>query len=77
MIASAKDLRFNISMLFDLLEKKEEITITYRGKSKAKLIPFRDSKKIEDDTLFGLWSDRDEDVDGYVRDLRRGRSFGI
>ena len=40
MIATAKDLRFNISMLFNPLEKKEDIVITYRGKPKAKLIPF-------------------------------------
>jgi len=77
MITSAKDLRFNVSMLFNLLDKKEEITITYRGKSKAKLIPFEDSKKIKDDSLFGIWSDRDENVDEYVRDLRRGRNFDI
>ena len=77
MIATAKDLRFNISMLFDLLEKKEDITITYRGKSKAKLIPFEESKKIEDDSLFGIWRDRDIDADEYVRTLRKGRSFDI
>ena len=77
MVATAKDLRFHISMLFDLLDKKEDITITYRGKSKAKLVPFEESKKIEDDSLFGIWSDRDIETDEYVRVLRKGRSFDI
>jgi len=36
MTVTAKDLRFNISMLFDALSKGEDITITYRGKAKAK-----------------------------------------
>jgi len=76
-VVSAKDLRFNISMLFDLLDKKEEITITYRGKSKAKLVPINDSKKIKDDSLFGLWKDKNIDIDEYVKELRKGRKFDI
>lgn len=39
MIATAKDLRFNINM------------------------------------LFGLWKDRDEDVNEMVRNMRKGRGF--
>ncbi len=42
MIATAKDLRFNIAMLFDMLSKGEDITITYRGKPKAKLVAVED-----------------------------------
>lgn len=38
MEVTAKDLRFKINMLFDVLNKGEDITITYRGKAKAKLI---------------------------------------
>jgi prevent-host-death family protein len=38
MEVTAKDLRFKINMLFDVLNKGEDITITYRGKPKAKLI---------------------------------------
>mgnify|MGYP004746443549 FL=1 len=38
MTVTAKDLRFNISMLFDVLSKGEDILITYRGKAKTKLI---------------------------------------
>ena len=38
MIATAKDLRFNIAML----SKGEDITLTYRGKPKAKLVAVED-----------------------------------
>ena len=77
MIVTAKDLRFKISMLFDALSKGEEITITYRGKAKAKLISTNNQKKRKDDIAFGLWKDRDESVDNIVRELRKGRDFDI
>lgn len=80
MTVTAKDLRFNVNMLFDVLGKGEDITITYRGKPKAKLISTdknSDNGK-KDDLLFGLWKDRDElPVDDMVRGMRRGRNFGI
>ena len=77
MVVTAKDLRFNISMLFDLLSKKESIIITYRNKPKAKLIPYgENSNEKKEDKLFGMWKDRDSlDVDRYVRELRKGREF--
>ncbi len=76
MTFSAKELRFKISMLFDILDSKEDIVITYRGKPKAKLIPFNDKRvQKKDDALFGLWADRDFDVDSHLRELRKGRVF--
>ncbi len=78
MTITAKDLRFNISMLFDLLSKGEEILITYRGKAKAKLIPYtKTSNQPKTDIIFGIWSDREESVDEMVRNMRRGRNFGL
>ena len=78
MTVTAKDLRFNISMLFDVLSKGEDVLITYRGKAKAKLIPFSElSNEEKTDTVFGMWKDRDEDVDSMVRDMRQGRHFGL
>ena len=71
MVVTAKDLRFNISMLFDVLSKGEEIFITYRGKLRAKLIPQDNSTQDkDDDKLFGMWKDRDIDVDEMLRDIR-------
>ncbi len=77
MTVTAKDLRFNISMLFDALSKGENITITYRGKAKAKLIPTNHNKQKKEDIAFGIWSDKKENVDEMVRELRKGRNFDI
>ena len=80
MIATAKDLRFKISLFFDILSKGEEITITYRGKPKAKLIPYEDNNQIskpKSDALFGLWKERDDDVADMVRKMRKGRDFAL
>lgn len=79
MIVSAKDLRFKISMLFDALSNKEEIIITYRNKPRAKLVPYKEQPDDEkrSDALFGLWKDRDEEPDAFVRRVRKGRDFGM
>lgn len=79
MIATAKDLRFNISQLFDTLSKGEDIIITYRGKQKAKLISteYSTTNEKKDDLIFGMWQDRDMSVDDTVRNLRKSRTFGI
>jgi antitoxin (DNA-binding transcriptional repressor) of toxin-antitoxin stability system len=78
MTVSAKDLRFNVSMLFDVLSKGEEILITYRGKAKAKLVPHdAPSDEPQSDAIFGMWRDREDDVDAMVRSMRKGRDFGV
>ena len=76
MIVTAKDLRFKISMLFDVLSKGEEVFITYRGKTKAKLTPVDENiPNDKDDEMFGMWQDREGDVDEMLRELRKGRTF--
>ncbi len=77
MTTTAKELRFNVNMLFDVISKGEDVTITYRGKPKAKLIPIEKSLEEKDDSLFGIWADRNINVDEMVRDLRKGRDFAI
>lgn len=76
MEVTAKDLRFKINMLFDVLNKGEDITITYRGKAKAKLISTQKYWK-KDDSLFGIWKDKEDNVDDIVRNMRKGRDFDI
>ena len=76
MIVTAKDLRFNISELFKLLGKKEDIIITYRGKARAKLVGL-DEKREKEDIAYGMWSDKEKDVERVVRELRKGRNFDI
>ena len=78
MFVTAKDLRFNISQLFDFLSKGEDITITYRGKPRAKLIPIQDDAKNEKtDIMFGMLKDDSSSIDEKVRSMRKGRKFDI
>ena len=77
MEVTAKDLRFKINMLFDVLNKGEDITITYRGKAKAKLISTQKNIEKKEDSLFGIWKDKEDTVDDIVRNMRKGRDFDI
>jgi antitoxin (DNA-binding transcriptional repressor) of toxin-antitoxin stability system len=78
MTVTAKDLRFNVSMLFDVLSKGEDVLITYRGKAKAKLVPYNEpNQEPKNDDMFGMWADREESVDDMVRGLRTGRNFEL
>jgi len=77
MKATAKELRFNSKMLLDTVNRGEEVVITFRGKPCAKLIPYK-GKTGQNTTnkLFGIWKDNDmvQNVDEFVRGLRKGRS---
>ncbi len=76
MKATAKDLRFYSRELLETANRGEEVVITYRGKPCAKLVPYveEDSGGKEVD-LFGIWKDepQSEDVDSYVRNMRKRR----
>ncbi len=76
MKATAKDLRFHSKELIDSVSRGEEVVITFRGKPCAKLVPYRELKNKKDENeLFGMWKDNDmvEDVNAFVRNLRKGR----
>ena len=76
MKATAKDLRFHSKELLDTVNRGEDVVITFRGKPCAKLIPYREKEEETiPNELFGIWKDNDmvQDVDGYIRGLRKGR----
>ena len=76
MEATAKDLRFHSTELLNTVKRGEEVTITFRGKPCAKLVPIEDNDKLnEKNELFGIWkkNKETEKVDNYVRNLRKGR----
>jgi prevent-host-death family protein len=77
MNATAKQLRFNTKSLLQSVARGEEVTITMRGKPVARLVTVnrRRKKKGEDDTIFGMWRDRNDlrEVQSYVRNIRKGR----
>jgi len=60
------------------LERGEPVTILHRGKEKAVLQPAGKKEPrggVAEHEAFGIWQDRDDlrDVDGFVRELRKGR----
>lgn len=79
MEVSAKELRGKPGQIIDQASRGTEIVITIRGIKMARLIPYRSEKPKNDseDELFGIWEDRIgfEDVDGYVRSVRKGRTL--
>jgi prevent-host-death family protein len=77
---TTKQLRIQPGRIISQVNNGQEITITYRGKACAKIIPIDNRKNIdleEDNELFGMWKDRKdtEDVEQYVRNMRRGRKL--
>jgi len=81
MKVTTKALRTRAREILDCLDRGEPVTITYRGKPRAKLVNIEQDRKTSGSTngefpVFGMWKDRDEieDVNAHVRDLRKGRS---
>jgi len=78
---STKQLRIYPGRIISQVHDGQEITITYRGKASAKIVPIVNKKSSKqenlDDELFGIWKDRDdtENVDQYVRNMRKGRKL--
>ena len=77
MNATANDLRFHSKKLLEIVNRGEEVIITYHGKPCAKLVPLATKKKKRKlkNELFGIWKDHEEikDVDKYIRNRRKGR----
>jgi prevent-host-death family protein len=74
---SLKELRIQPGRILSMTEDGTEVVITVRGVPKAKIVPIKTkaSKEGPDTSSFGLWADHDDmdDVDGYIRNLRKGR----
>ena len=75
---TAKTLRSRVGDVLACLDRGESVTITYRGKPRARLVGIESETKPRsggDFPAFGMWRDRDDltDVDAHVRGLRKGR----
>lgn len=75
MRATTKDLRFHAGALLDTVTRGEEVTITYRGSVRARLVPAGREGSGGKSEAFGIWSDRTDmdDPAECVRRSRRGR----
>ena len=77
MEVTAKALRGRVGTVLACLDRGESVTITYRGKPRARLVAIAAEGEKESETpAFGMWRDRDdlEDVRAYVRGLRMART---
>jgi antitoxin (DNA-binding transcriptional repressor) of toxin-antitoxin stability system len=83
--ASIVDLRYRMKDVLRAIDRGETVTVLYRGKAKATLVPAPASADAPDgetpgtadQPFFGLWSDRDDLTDpaSWVRALRQPRAI--
>lgn len=81
MQATTLDLRRRMPEVLRALDRHERVTILYRGKERAVLIPSNaksapaGKRNARTHIAFGMWADRGDliDVAGHVRTLRQGR----
>jgi prevent-host-death family protein len=81
MKVTTKSLRTRAREILDCVDRGEPVTITYRGKPRARLTSIEKEKAntgspAQELPVFGIWKDREElaDINAYVREIRRGRS---
>ena len=84
MNATIVDLRYRMKDVLRAIDRGEAVTVLYRGKVRATLMPAspasgaadRGTAKTADQPLFGLWSDREDlaDPSSWLRNLRQPRS---
>jgi prevent-host-death family protein len=76
---STKQLRIQVGRIISQAVNRQEITITYRGKPRAKIVPIIGKKDLisEENELFGIWKNKNgtENVEQFVRDLRKGKKL--
>ena len=78
MQATSKDLRFHTKEILDAAVRGEEVIITFHGKPYAKIVPIaKASQENKHNDFCGMWKDRKDiaDVESYVRQVRKRRSF--
>jgi antitoxin (DNA-binding transcriptional repressor) of toxin-antitoxin stability system len=74
MKATVVDLRYKTRELMEALDRRETVTLTYRGKVKGYLVPAKPSKmRVQDHPFFGSDPGDGRTVAEEMRDLRAGR----
>jgi len=76
MKATTLDLRYKMKDILRAIDRGETVTVLYRGKEKARLVPIESKTEKElkpsDHPAFGMWKDREDMKDpvAYIRKLR-------
>ena len=78
MEVTTKELRIQPGKIIDQVSIGQEITVTYRGKPMAKIVPLHSSNPEDEDVgMFGMWKNHSNEtsVEDQVRNIRKGRQF--
>ena len=80
MKASIVDLRYRMKEVLRAIERGEPVTVLYRGKEKATIVPINAKKTkrdVADHPFWGMWKDREDmkDPADWVRRLRSQKRF--
>lgn len=75
MKASIVDLRYKMNDVLKALDRKEEVTVLYRGKVKGRILPVSDKKggAVKEHPFFAMYKDRKFSVAEEMEKLRGGR----
>ncbi len=82
MEVTAKGLRSQVGAILACLDRGETVTITYRGKPRAKLVGIEQEGRVKQQgeslPAFGMWRDRTDmvNVEAYLGALRKARDAG-
>jgi len=79
MKATIVDLRYKMNDVLKALDRKEEVTILYRGKVKGRLVPVsgRTGARVKDHPLFGINRGRKGPVLDEMNRIREARVHDI
>ena len=79
MKTSIRNLRVAMKQILIAVQHGEEVVIYSRKHPIAKIVPISESKDIEQDYGFGMWSDHEPSVhvSSYLRKLRKGRKHDL
>jgi len=78
---TAKQLRMQPGRIISQVSTGQEITVTYRGKPRVKIIPIENKSNFDFDEseaeLFGIWKNKKDmkNVEQYIRNMRKGRKL--
>jgi prevent-host-death family protein len=78
MKTTAKSLRMDTKRILDAVERGEEIIVSKRGKTCARIVPVAKNpgRAANETALFGVWKQHKDvqDVEAFIDSLRSGRS---
>lgn len=79
MKASIVDLRYKMNDVLKALDRKEEVTILYRGKVKGRIVPEtgKSEKKVRDHIFYGMNANKKQSVLEELKQLRESRVSDI